>query len=441
MVQKKLVSEMKRNGVSRRTFLKGSAGAIATALSAMGGSKFMSQGVFAPRIARAQSNAVVLAIQEFAHEAVQAVLPEFEEATGLTVELEGGPITGNEMLTRYSAAFAAGNSPVDVISDADDSSPTFMRAGWMQPLDDIIPQETWDDFPESMASTLEIWHSFEGVRYRVPHEFAIGYLFHRQDWFEERNLTVPTTWEEMVDIGLEFADPDNNIWGTTDGLTKPGLLYVYVAYLTAQAGGDVFAFDEGTAEALQFLYDMIYTHQIFPETALNNDYTAQNELYMGDHVAFMRQWPFFQSVAEGNTEWYAPEKVTIALPPAGPAGAKSWFGGWGFSVPQFAPNPDGAAELIRFLTSNEIAPRLAEGQSWFIMPRASILEAFAEANNPIVAAMGMYSDAGVPSARPFHPRVADAQTVVDDMASLFLTNQSSLSDVLEQGQELIAALE
>jgi hypothetical protein len=30
---------------------------------------------------------------------------------------------------------------------------------------------------------------------------------------------------------------------------------------------------------------------------------------------------------------------------------------------------------------------------------------------------------------------------VDDMASLFLTKQASLSDVLKQGQELIKALE
>ena len=52
-----------------------------------------------------------------------------------------------------------------------------------------------------------------------------------------------------------------------------------------------------------------------------------------------------------------------------------------------------------------------------------------------------YAAEGVPSARPFHPKVAEAQIIVDDMASLFLTKQASLSDVLKQGQELIAALE
>jgi ABC-type glycerol-3-phosphate transport system substrate-binding protein len=440
MVQKKVVSAMKHNGVSRRTFLKGSAGAIAAALSATGGSAFAKQGIFAPRIARAQNNTVVLAIQEFTHDLLREVLPQFEEGTGLTVQLEGGPITGNEMLTRYSAAFASGTSPIDVFSDADDSSPTFMRAGWLTPLNDIIPQETWDDFPPSMHAHIDGFLSIEGERYRIPHEFAVGYFWTRQDWFEERGLSVPTTWEEIVEVGMEFTDEEAGVWGTTDGLTKPALLYVFVAYLTAQAGGEVFAFDEATGEALQFLYDLIYTHRIMPETALNNDYTAQNELYFADKVAFMRQWPYFQGVAEGVTEWYAPEKLVITLPPAGPAGSKSWIGGWGYSIPAFAPNPDGAAELIRFLTSSEIAPVLAEGSGFLLTPRTSILEVL-DQEDPLVQAMSLYAENDVFSARPFHPRVADAQTVVDDMASLFLSNQSSLSDALAQGQELIAALD
>jgi multiple sugar transport system substrate-binding protein len=428
---------MSQKHISRRTFLKGTGAAVAGA--ALGG-KFQTQGIFKPNVVRA-ADEVVMAVQDFAHEAIQAVLPDFEAATGLTVKLESGPVSGNDMLTKYAAAFAANNSPVDVLSDADDDGPIFYRAGYMLPLDDVIPAETWDDFPASFDSQIEKFHSFDGVRYRVPHEFAIGYFFTRKDWLDEKDTTTPATWEEMVDKGKMFTDPANGVWGTTDGLTKPALLWVYVTYLTTQAGGDVFTFDEGTGTALQFLYDMIHTHKIFPETALNDDYTKQNELYMADKVAFMRQWPFFQSVAEENTEWFAPEKMKIELPPAGPAGSKAWWGGWGWSVPKSAPNPDGAKELIKFITSNEVAPKLARGQSWFIVPRASILAAFEGEDNPIISAMGWYAEEGVPAARPFHPKTAEAQTIVDDMASLFLTKQASLSDVLKQGQELIKALE
>ena len=427
---------MSRKGISRRTFLKGTGAAVAGA--ALGG-KFQTQGIFRPNLIHAQGE-VVMAVQQFAHEAIQAVLPDFEAATGLTVKLEGGPVSGNEMMTKYSTALAAGSSPVDVFSDADESSPIFSRAGWLEPLDDVIPQETWDDFPESFASQIENFHSLDGVHYRIPHEFAISFFWTRKDWLDEKGLTAPATWDEVVETGKMFTDSANGVWGTTDGLLKPGLLYVYIAYLTAQTGGKVFDFDEGTGTALQFLYDMIHTHKIFPDTALNDNYDKQNELYMADKVAFMRQWPYFQSVAQGDAEWYAPEKVQIELPPAGPAGSHCWWGGWGWSVPKSAPNLDGAKELIKYISSNEVAPKLAQGQSWFIVPRASVLAAFEGVDDPIIAAQGLYAAEGVPSARPLHPKVAEAQIIVDDMASLFLTKQASLSDVLKQGQELIAAL-
>ncbi len=415
--------------ISRRDFLKASG----TAAAAMAAPKFSGPWV----INRRQMNTVVLKIQAFAHDAIRAVLPEFEEATGLTVQLESGVSSGVEHLTEVTTAYAAGDSPWDVVSDSDESGPVLARAGWLEPLNDVIPQETWDDFPQGMRDAFPLWHGLpDGTMYRVPHEFAVGYFFYRRDLIGD----PPTTWEEMVERGMELTDAENGIWATVDGITRGALMYVYLAYLTSQTHGQIFEMDDGTAMAARLLYDMIHTYRIFPEDGINMNYDQQNELYMDDRVMFMRQWPFFQSVAEGNTEWFDPDKVAIGLPPAGPAGGGSWWGGWGFTVPRLAPNMDGAKELIRFLTSNEIAPRLAQGQSWFVMPRQSILDAMAGTGNAIVDAMGMYAEAGVIKPRPFHPRVAEAQIAVEDAISLYITKQATLQEALETGRELLAGL-
>jgi len=392
-------------------------------------------------VVRAQTKEVVLAIQDFANDAIKSVLPDFEKSSGFTVKFEGGPASGTDMLTKYSSAFAAGNSPVDVMSDADESSPTFMKAGWMLPLDDVIPKATWDDFPASMKSRIDSgFLSMNGQHYRLPHEFAVGYFFTRKDLLDAKNLKAPTTWDEIVSVGKEMTDTSKGFYATTDALLKPALMYVFVAYLTAQAGGDIFTFDDATASALQFLYDMIYTHKIFPETALNQDYTAQNKLYTDDHIAFMREWPFFQDVGAGLKDWYADNKMVIELPPAGKAGPKSWVGGWGWSIPKSAPNLDGAKQLLAYITSVDVAPKIAAQQAFLLTPRASILAALKGQPNAIVAAMQKYSDANVFTPRPFHPRVAEAQTVVDDIASLFLTKQASLSDALKQAKDRMATL-
>jgi ABC-type glycerol-3-phosphate transport system substrate-binding protein len=284
-------------------------------------------------------------------------------------------------------------------------------------------------------------YGYDGSLYRVPHEFACGYFFYRKDLLDEMGLEVPTTWDEIIEVGTQVTDKENNVWATLDAISKGGLLWVYLAYLTSQTGGSIFDVDEGTIEAIQFLYDMIHTHEIFPEDALNMNYDQQNEMYMDDRVMFMRQWPYCQAVFESDEEWFAPEKAVITLPPGGSAGPGSWWGGWGFTLPSMAPNPEGAQELIKFITSPEIAPKLAEGQSWFIMPRTSILEAFADKDDAIVNAMGMYADAGVIKPRPFHARAAEAQVAFEDGIALYLTDQESLEDAVEIAKTLIAELD
>jgi multiple sugar transport system substrate-binding protein len=220
-------------------------------------------------------------------------------------------------------------------------------------------------------------------------------------------------------------------------MLKPGLPFVYLAYLTAQAGGDIFKFDEATATAFQYCYDLIHTHMIMSESVLNQDYTQQNDLYMKDRVAMMRQWPYFWSVVRDNTEWYQEGRADIVLPPAGPAGPKTWWGGWGFSVPTHAPNLEAAKDLIAWVTNAKNAPILAQGQSWFVMPRPSILAVMTEG---LPVYMKLYADNNCLVPRPYNPRQAEAEVVVDDVGQLFLTKQMSLADAMTMGQERIAAL-
>lgn len=390
-----------------------------------------------PTVAPSGGKTLTLAIQAFAHDAVKPVIAEWEAKTGNKVVLEGGPATGQEMVTKYSPAFQSSTSPVDVISIDDVSGPAFTKAGWMLPLDDVIPKETWADYPESFLppADKDPFHSYEGKRYRVPHEFAVGYFWYRKDWFDDKKVQVPKTWDEFVQIGKDFTkDP---VWGTTEGMKKPGLTFVYLAYLSVQAGGDMFAFDEGVAKGFQFAYDLIHTHKIMSDVVLNNDYTQQNDLYMKDRIAMMRQWPYFWDVARGNKDWYKEGRADIALVPAGPAGPKTWWGGWGFSVPKFAPNLDEAKDLIAWITNNQNAPILAKGQSWFVMPRKSILDVMKD-GLPIY--MKLYSDNNALIPRPYHSKQADAEVVVDDVGQLFLTKQMSLADAMKTGKERIAAL-
>jgi hypothetical protein len=99
-----------KKNLSRRDFLK-LAGASAMAVTAAGAL----QGCVVPTVPpttapaeapppaeEAEGVTLTLAIQAFAHDAMKPVLEEWEGMTGNTVNLESGPTTGQEMMTKYA---------------------------------------------------------------------------------------------------------------------------------------------------------------------------------------------------------------------------------------------------------------------------------------------------------------------------------------------------
>lgn len=127
---------IERNKLNRRDLLKVSSAAAGAAAAGVALGRGASAGpIHAPALIsrRGQSGGktVTFAIQAFTHDALRPILAEWEESTGNTVTLESGPVSGQEMITKYAPAFQAETSPVDLFSDADDSNPTFMRASWL----------------------------------------------------------------------------------------------------------------------------------------------------------------------------------------------------------------------------------------------------------------------------------------------------------------------
>jgi multiple sugar transport system substrate-binding protein len=104
-----------------------------------------------------------------------------------------------------------------------------------------------------------------------------------------------------------------------------------------------------------------------------------------------------------------------------------------------APNLDGAQELLQFLVSKENAGQMAVIDTWYLSNRHSVLEAVGDQG--MAKHLKEYSDAGVIATRPFHPKFSEASTKLDEAASAYLTQQISLDECINQGQDAMAALE
>lgn len=361
----------------------------------------------------------------------------FTEKTGIQVEVVTRPGAAPDFMSQMTSAVMSGTTPYDVIAVEDETAISMSRAEWLVPLDDLYDEEFWADFPQDMLDMIEIWHKYNGELFRIPHNFEAQYFWYRKDILDDLGLELPETWEELVQLGKQISG--DGIWAISDGMAKGAYLMVNLGYWTLQAGGNAFDLGPEFRTALEFLHDMMYEHEIFPVAALNRDFDALNQDYMNDRVIMMRQWPYFYDVGRGNTDWFEEDKMAIALPLAGPGGRATYAAAWGWSIPKTSTKIDAAKTFVEFMTSVENAPKLAEMSVWWLSPRASILEAVGDEG--IAKYMAWYSEEGVIKTRPFHPRFLEAGTILEDIASAYLTNQISLDEAVRRAEQRIGDLQ
>jgi multiple sugar transport system substrate-binding protein len=366
---------------------------------------------------------------------LQPLLKKFKEQTGITAQLEQTPSAGGEQVQQLSPQFAASTSPFDVITMSDEATPPFLRADWLEPLDEVVGDNFWDDFTDTVMNYQSTWSEQSGTAYRIPATWSTGYNWVRQDILEELGAQAPASWDELLELGRK-ARP-KGMYAFADAASVPSLAFVYAAYLTAQAGGDIFAFDDGTRQAFEFAKEMV-DEEVYPRSALNWTYDQLNGAYLDDKLLTMREWDFFYDVSRADKKWWEPEKTVVSLPPQGPARAATWAGGWGWTIPKFTENMDQAKAFVRFMTAPENAVEIARANSAWTVPRKSILDALG--GEGIVKYLTEYVENNAVATRPFHPRVNEAQTAVDEAFNGYLTGQLSLDEAFTSGKNKIETL-
>jgi ABC-type glycerol-3-phosphate transport system substrate-binding protein len=368
---------------------------------------------------------------------------DFAKNVGVNVETVVRSDTKETELARLTSAIQAGTSPYDIIDFEDELTTTLSRAGFVIGLDDILPKDLWSDFSDAMVAYTKTWSTYNGETFRVIHNWEMPYWWYRKDWFTAKGVAVPKTWDDVKAMGKVFTDSGTGVWATEDGLMKGAFLNVYLAWVTLQAGGNPFDVGDAYKTSLQYIYDLMYTHNAFNPASLQKSYDQLNADYLADKVAFMRQWPYFGDIARSkdNAKWFSDDKIAVALPPVGPGGkgGSTYTAAWGFGIVKTSPNLDAAKQVMKYLVSNDVAVQGMKSGFWFLNARKSVLAA-ADPNHWLVQQMKMYTDAGVIGVRPFHPQFVEALTILEDTASAYLTKQINLDDALKQAKDQLAAL-
>ncbi len=201
----------------------------------------------------------------------------------------------------------------------------------------------------------------DGKTYMAPMFYSPCGLFYNAGLFAEKDWTVPTTWDEMWELG-EKAKADGIYLFT---YPTAGYFDAFLYALMYSVGGPEFFeaathYQEGIwdTEEAKTCFDIIgklasYTNPITPAQANNQDFTQNQQLVLDNKALFMPNgtWIVGEMAEAPRAEGFQWGMTALPAVKEGGAGySYTWFEqAW---IPSGAANKDAAKQFIAFLYSD-----------------------------------------------------------------------------------------
>jgi multiple sugar transport system substrate-binding protein len=351
------------------------------------------------------------------YNAIKAMLPEFEAATGIKMNITTMPYENalGEQVRDFVAGGDLDLALIDLVWIGN-----FAENGWIVPIEEftsnpdlVDPELDIDDFFPLVLNAFGAW---DGVVYGLPLDNYSGLMFYNRCMLEEAGFDrPPETWAELKDVYGPALTKDGryafalqskrNETQSADSFAR--MLWPFGgSFLNAEFRSNLNS-PESQA-GLQFRQELM---QYMPPGIVAYDHAETvNALAQGD-VAMITEWSAFYSTLASPETSTLGDCLAIAPEPKGPAGRKPALGGFSLAVATQADEAERAAGwlFIQWATSKANAETyLRQGgvparQSVYKIP--GIADEF-----PFVNALVESWQEGVPE---FRPRFAEWPTITE----------------------------
>lgn len=304
------------------------------------------------------------------YEAMYDSIATFEEETGATVEIVA-LLDGFAIDQKLKVDFATNAVDYDVAWD----HTSFMAqyVDFLLPLNDFFSEEELAEFSSVILEAATI----DGNLYLIPRHADVSALHYRTDLYEDpdiaaayqtefgSSLEVPTTLEELDRQARFFVENGYSKQGYGMAGKEEALTGRFYEMLVASGGA---LFDEGyepvfndelgvrVAEMLHTWYEEKIIAADTPSLLWDGDAQA----FCNGDVAMKLEWygwySYFQDPSSCPTVAgkFGLARGFIGFDHPG-AQHTGWAGAHAFSIPKSANNPEAAAQLIKFLSSERVA--------------------------------------------------------------------------------------
>lgn len=295
--------------------------------------------------------------------AVEPLIPEFEERTGIKVQLEALP--EDQFRQRLQVEMTAGSDDIDVfMSSVQNDGARFAQAGWYEDLTPYVENASLTapdyDFADFSKSVLE-GHTFDGKLSALPIQLEVQMLFYRKDLLEKAGFDAPpATLEELETMAAKMTD--NEVFGFSARGKRAAAVTQLTSFLRNH-GGDYMSEDGKAAfnspegiEAMKTYGKLV--REYGPSGGTNNSWEELLALFQSGRLAM---WPDNSgqaaAVRDPKASSFA-DQVGYAPMPAGPKGNAQSFFGWGAAVSSASANKGASWLFLQWLTGPEVVGKL-----------------------------------------------------------------------------------
>lgn len=302
-------------------------------------------------------------------EFVQELLPQFEEETGMKVNIEvlNYALMHEKLVPQLTAGGGSGSYDVIVVDNYWVGE--FVNAGWLMELDNQVGSSQSIDLGDYLPSMVNLVGQLNGKTYMIPfYNYAMALIYCEtpdaltkyQEVYTTDQVAIPGSIPEYVELVKSLSSPGDDFYGTSMmGLRPDPITMEWLNYLYSMDGRiydenwNVTVNNEAGVMALQNYVD-----------AMKNAAPAGAPAYGFDEA--------FSQVAQGKAfsfitfNWMLPQlndpeksQVVDMCSVTRIPGGKGLLGGWGWAIPNSSPNPEAAWAFIDWVESFPIAKERA----------------------------------------------------------------------------------
>ena len=318
----------------------------------------------------------------------RAAAEEWAQKTGNKVEYISRPQDASATLQQFQQYWAAKSPDIDVYMV------DVIWQGILAPhAVDMKKYFKEDEIARFFPRIVEN-NTVGGRLVSIPYFTDAGMLYYRKDLLEKYGYKeAPKTWEELTEMAKKIQEGERGAGkGDFHGFVFQGKASESV---TCNAIEWIFSFNGGTIvepdkkvsinnpdaiKALETAKSWVGT--ISPKGVTTYGEEEARNVWQAGNAAFMRNWPYAYALGNDPKSAIAGKFDVTVLPKGGDNGKNAaCLGGWQLMVSAYSKAPDAAADLVRYLTSEEQQKKRAIGLSYLPVSPALYSDAEVLAKN------------------------------------------------------------